>query len=334
MSAWKYSSGRCAVVSPRLTALFACLAMLHGVNCRAMNKEPAIFHILEDRDELVLRLDDAEWKDRDIPCDVMPCLDPQCDCARIALICRVAEAGQEQQVKIVIDADGWKLEGVSGDHPRAEALGKALMSAMTDGDKAILWTIFIRLRQHLLHAVDPNKIHFTLSKEDVSKGVRPFAYSEVFGIGSELAAETPGVMWTVEDFYIADPDVKGSNVLLAFWSGDMITESGEEVEPDCTLAYDYRGGKIEVIGNAGSGLKSGPDELIRSLKDAYEDLDDLLELRHMQMRIIFANALAEMDRGETVAYDEPKTGRNDPCPCGSGRKYKKCCGSPDKELPW
>ncbi|WP_320533905.1 SEC-C metal-binding domain-containing protein [Robbsia andropogonis] len=25
--------------------------------------------------------------------------------------------------------------------------------------------------------------------------------------------------------------------------------------------------------------------------------------------------------------NEPKMGRNDPCPCGSGRKYKKCCGS-------
>jgi SEC-C motif-containing protein len=24
--------------------------------------------------------------------------------------------------------------------------------------------------------------------------------------------------------------------------------------------------------------------------------------------------------------DAPKTGRNDPCPCGSGKKYKKCCG--------
>jgi uncharacterized protein len=22
-----------------------------------------------------------------------------------------------------------------------------------------------------------------------------------------------------------------------------------------------------------------------------------------------------------------KIGRNDPCPCGSGRKYKKCCGA-------
>ncbi|MBD5627067.1 MAG: YchJ family protein [Desulfovibrio sp.] len=24
--------------------------------------------------------------------------------------------------------------------------------------------------------------------------------------------------------------------------------------------------------------------------------------------------------------EAPKVGRNDPCPCGSGRKYKKCCG--------
>lgn len=24
----------------------------------------------------------------------------------------------------------------------------------------------------------------------------------------------------------------------------------------------------------------------------------------------------------------PRVGRNDPCPCGSGKKYKKCCGAP------
>ncbi|MCF7864171.1 MAG: preprotein translocase subunit SecA, partial [Kiritimatiellales bacterium] len=28
-----------------------------------------------------------------------------------------------------------------------------------------------------------------------------------------------------------------------------------------------------------------------------------------------------------IRNDGPKVGRNDPCPCGSGRKYKKCCGS-------
>ncbi len=28
----------------------------------------------------------------------------------------------------------------------------------------------------------------------------------------------------------------------------------------------------------------------------------------------------------TIRRDEPKIGRNDPCPCGNGKKYKKCCG--------
>ena len=29
---------------------------------------------------------------------------------------------------------------------------------------------------------------------------------------------------------------------------------------------------------------------------------------------------------ETVRNESPKVGRNDPCPCGSGKKFKKCCG--------
>jgi len=28
----------------------------------------------------------------------------------------------------------------------------------------------------------------------------------------------------------------------------------------------------------------------------------------------------------TYRREEEKVGRNDPCPCGSGKKYKKCCG--------
>ena len=29
---------------------------------------------------------------------------------------------------------------------------------------------------------------------------------------------------------------------------------------------------------------------------------------------------------KTFRRDQPKIGRNDPCPCGSGKKFKKCCG--------
>jgi preprotein translocase subunit SecA len=35
----------------------------------------------------------------------------------------------------------------------------------------------------------------------------------------------------------------------------------------------------------------------------------------------------ERVRPSTMKREAPKVGRNDPCPCGSGKKYKKCCGA-------
>ena len=35
----------------------------------------------------------------------------------------------------------------------------------------------------------------------------------------------------------------------------------------------------------------------------------------------------EMVTPKTEVHTAPKVGRNEPCPCGSGKKYKKCCGS-------
>ena len=34
----------------------------------------------------------------------------------------------------------------------------------------------------------------------------------------------------------------------------------------------------------------------------------------------------EEKKKETTVVKSNKVGRNDPCPCGSGKKYKKCCG--------
>ncbi len=50
-----------------------------------------------------------------------------------------------------------------------------------------------------------------------------------------------------------------------------------------------------------------------------EEWDDVLTMdRRMEI-------VKEFKRSRTV-HVEKKPGRNDPCPCGSGKKYKKCCG--------
>jgi len=39
-------------------------------------------------------------------------------------------------------------------------------------------------------------------------------------------------------------------------------------------------------------------------------------------------AVPEAEGGKVVTFKREgrKIGRNEPCPCGSGKKYKKCCG--------
>lgn len=35
----------------------------------------------------------------------------------------------------------------------------------------------------------------------------------------------------------------------------------------------------------------------------------------------------DRDPSPGIRHTQPRTGRNEPCPCGSGKKYKKCCGA-------
>jgi preprotein translocase subunit SecA len=48
--------------------------------------------------------------------------------------------------------------------------------------------------------------------------------------------------------------------------------------------------------------------------------------RKQQQRMSYYGRGDGDDTPKTVKRKGQKVGRNDPCPCGSGKKYKKCCG--------
>ena len=54
---------------------------------------------------------------------------------------------------------------------------------------------------------------------------------------------------------------------------------------------------------------------------------DLLESVCVQHEIDHLNGMRILDRAQqlTIRRETPKIGRNEPCHCGSGKKYKKCC---------
>lgn len=102
---------------------------------------------------------------------------------------------------------------------------------------------------------------------------------------------------------------------------DMLVEAlchhfSEEALPEITdhMKLDYSSGLVDV-------------------EQTVYSYFSILGLKHPELKIWRQVALErEMDyRRETGQSIEPvrnenKVGRNDPCPCGSGKKYKKCCG--------
>jgi uncharacterized protein len=63
------------------------------------------------------------------------------------------------------------------------------------------------------------------------------------------------------------------------------------------------------------------------LEDMAETMREVYPLAmagYAELGLTIQRTILEAELQETPTRE--KTGRNDPCPCGSGRKYKKCCG--------
>ncbi len=94
------------------------------------------------------------------------------------------------------------------------------------------------------------------------------------------------------------PDDAVANALARLFR-HLPAETPEEVEVVDTLEREH---PLRTL-----------DEAMEDLVVTVADLSDLTRERRYKV--------------ETVKRDAPKVGRNDPCPCGSGRKFKQCHGT-------
>jgi preprotein translocase subunit SecA len=115
----------------------------------------------------------------------------------------------------------------------------------------------------------------------------------------------------------------------------------------------------DSVGLRGYGQK---DPLIEYKKESYKLFVDMINkinfetvnfLFHVQVKVesreeialkekqrklreerkdIFSDSQDDEVKRTPIKREMPKVGRNDPCPCGSGKKYKKCCGASNSSI--
>jgi SEC-C motif-containing protein len=111
--------------------------------------------------------------------------------------------------------------------------------------------------------------------------------------------------------------------------GTCLADDEHDVDAEATRRWAEKSTwlGLRIIG----ADKGGPSDDSGSVEfKATYVLDGLREEHHEKAEFERRNGSWVYVEGEvipeTVVREGPKVGRNDPCPCGSGKKYKKCCG--------
>jgi len=85
---------------------------------------------------------------------------------------------------------------------------------------------------------------------------------------------------------------------------------------------------LEILGIEGGGLEDeeGFIEFVArySQKGKLKNHHEMAQFKRFQGHWYFYDSQGVIPK--QVIREQPKVGRNQPCPCGSGKKFKKCCG--------
>jgi len=199
------------------------------------------------------------------------------------------------------------------EHPRVRAIVERLDGEVLDGIGR-LWHRGKRKSDPgpRAHAVEPKPI--------VVHGWRPgelVAYDEAVGTVRLDIYGLDGRLYEVVDFYCVAPGCTCGEITLDVTTvmprggprlGRVVLESSGTI-------------RIEPLGGARQRL----EQVWNAFARRHPTYATRLARRDAEMRAIAARIVPEAS--SPAARAMPKIGRNDPCPCGSGKKHKKCCGA-------
>jgi len=142
--------------------------------------------------------------------------------------------------------------------------------------------------------------------------------------------EYEGCEYLVEDMYCSNPKCRCNEAWLMFFELIQGSDSPAAIRDRfmAKVSFDRR---MKVAERFQIGRREA-QTIMQEWEARYPDAIDLLKERYRQIKEIGKQSLAQEKKIKKLSENnkpvtgKKKIGRNVPCPCGSGKKYKKCCG--------
>ncbi|HVW09038.1 MAG TPA: preprotein translocase subunit SecA [Bryobacteraceae bacterium] len=180
-------------------------------------------------------------------------------------------------------------------------------------------------RNIMLHIIDDQWKDHLLSMDHLKEGIGLRGYGQkdpLVEYKKESFELFQDMMDRIEDEtvrYLYFLRFEIGNATLPFQSTDDEDEAEVDGEPAAS-EIDEEQKRLEES-------RAAAEERRRAAQSAVQDMNRGLQKKHeKELRELQFGASTESTASKTVTNGGPKVGRNDPCPCGSGKKYKKCHG--------
>lgn len=265
-------------------------------------------------------------------CSLISCDNPVCTCSSIEIVFLPLQdqnlqerplAGQRLQIDLA--------EKKPADEPEDPASQKdfefsnRFYSQITDDDYEFLLHKHMLYKQEITKTADINSIDIDFDYEAVEQTGFMYAYVDVLPYGRQMQFKIHDKTYMIVDQYCLQPRCPCTDVVLhvAYLEEAVIRKEIDLEEAEAyviRLQYDKKRWAIEESPPNAMALSTLRSAIEEQVPDFYRQL----KTRHEKMKAIYLHNRQKNYHHPQVIKDI-KVGRNDPCPCGSGKKYKKCC---------
>jgi hypothetical protein len=302
--------------------------------CAQTGTDP-IFACDAAKQRSVFRLNSGKWAGLVWVARLKCCENPLCDCANVDFYC-ATDDGSERPAVVHFALDPMKRaiapNEVKDRHADSAALAKAVTAEFGEEEWRCLRQYLLTQKRKAIRDMDVTKIPAPSSPSVITDDGSMARFADLFPFAEGFEFDLAGKHWVADDQYCVMPDCECREVALSFLPLETPSDGSNKIPSDRipVARYDYKDNRIVPIQAPAADQPS-----LQALADAARAQNPTLirdvKRRHAQLKTLYARALLQAPEGATphggtAVRVEPKVGRNDPCPCGSGKKYKKCCG--------
>jgi hypothetical protein len=276
-----------------------------------------------------LRLERGDLAGRRYGVETSICPSPVCQCERVRLRCfpETTEQSPQASVPVCLEMDLEQCEIANFEElnsdPESITLAKTIANEISKADWNKLRSFYLGIKQYLTEHTDPDQIDADFPPDVLAGDGSMVGYYEILPYAKPVEFTLGAQTWMLDDQHCVRAKCSCQEAALSFSElRPSAQTSGIGSEPTLCIRYAYDTGQIEPLSGAKGGRWSGQD-FVDALREVLPNLDSVLAKRQALLRRLYRRALSR----KTIRLQAPKPGRNELCPCGSGKKYKKCCGA-------